>query len=221
MLNELKKDAETRMQKSLGSLSNNFNKIRTGRAHPSILDGITVSYYGSDTPLSQIANITVEDARTLAISPWEKPMVPEIEKAIMKSDLGLNPSTSGDLIRLPMPALTEETRKVFIKQARAEAENARISIRNVRRDILADVKGLLKDKEITEDDERRGHTPLLCCQPSIVRSIACLHASAIATSAYVSSTNRRAETAISLRPLLSSTSETIEAANSAAEAAGA
>lgn len=157
MINELKKDAEVRMQKSLDALANNFNKIRTGRAHPSILDGITVSYYGTDTPLNQVANITVEDARTLAISPWEKPMVPEIEKAIMKSDLGLNPATSGDLIRLPMPALTEETRKGFIKQARAEAENARVSIRNVRRDILSDVKALLKEKEITEDEDRRAH----------------------------------------------------------------
>jgi len=157
MIEELKKDAEVRMQKSLDALANNFNKIRTGRAHPSILDGITVSYYGTDTPLNQVANITVEDARTLAISPWEKPMVPEIEKAIMKSDLGLNPATSGDLIRLPMPALTEETRKGFIKQARAEAENARVAIRNVRRDILGDIKGLLKEKEITEDEDRRAH----------------------------------------------------------------
>ncbi len=157
MIEDLKQDAEVRMQKSLDALANNFNKIRTGRAHPSILDGITVSYYGTDTPLNQVANITVEDARTLAINPWEKPMVPEIEKAILKSDLGLNPATSGDLIRLPMPALTEETRKGFIKQAKAEAENARVSIRNVRRDILGDVKTLLKDKEITEDEERRAH----------------------------------------------------------------
>lgn len=157
MIEDLKQDAQVRMQKSLDALANNFNKIRTGRAHPSILDGITVSYYGTDTPLNQVANVTVEDARTLAISPWEKPMVPEIEKAILKSDLGLNPATSGDLIRLPMPALTEETRKGFIKQAKAEAENARVSIRNVRRDILGEVKTLLKDKDITEDEERRAH----------------------------------------------------------------
>ncbi len=155
MIDEIQKDAEVRMKKSLEALAGNFNKIRTGRAHPSILDGITVSYYGVDTPLSQVANITVEDARTLGVSPWEKSMVIEIEKAIMKSDLGLNPATSGDLIRLPMPALTEETRKGYIKQARKEAENARVSVRNARRDAIGDVKDLLKEKEITEDDERR------------------------------------------------------------------
>jgi len=155
MINEIKQDAEVRMQKSLEALSNNFNKIRTGRAHPSILDGVMVSYYGSDTPLSQVANVSVLDARTLSISPWEKQLTPDIEKAILKSDLGLNPNTTGDLIRLPMPALTEETRKNFIKQAKNEAENARISIRNIRRDALAQVKDLLKEKEISEDDERR------------------------------------------------------------------
>lgn len=155
MLNDLKKDAEKRMTKSLDALSNHFNKIRTGRAHPSILDGIMVPYYGADTPLNQLANVNVEDARTLSIAPWEKQLVPDIEKAIMKSDLGLNPSTSGGVIRLPMPALTEETRKNFIKQAKAEAENARVSIRNARREVLSDVKALLKDKEISEDDEHR------------------------------------------------------------------
>lgn len=155
MLNDLKKDAESRMAKALDALGNNFNKIRTGRAHPSILDGIHVSYYGAETPLSQLANIGMEDARTLTISPWEKNLVPEIEKAIMKSDLGLNPSTNGGLIRLPMPALTEETRKNYIKQARSEAEHARVSIRNIRRDVLSEVKALLKEKEITEDDEHR------------------------------------------------------------------
>lgn len=155
MLNDLKKDAESRMDKALDALGNNFNKIRTGRAHPSILDGIHVSYYGAETPLSQLANIGMEDARTLTISPWEKTLVPEIEKAIMKSDLGLNPSTNGGLIRLPMPALTEETRKNYIKQARSEAEHARVSIRSIRRDVLSEVKALLKEKEITEDDEHR------------------------------------------------------------------
>jgi len=155
MINEINKDAEVRMQKSLDSLASSFNKIRTGRAHPSILDGIMVSYYGVDTPLSQLANISVEDARTLAVSPWEKPLVPEIEKAIMKSDLGLNPATSGDLIRLPMPALTEETRKGFFKTAKSEAEGARVAIRNIRRDAIASVKDLLKDKDISEDDDRR------------------------------------------------------------------
>ncbi len=155
MINEIKSEAEARMKKSLESLAVHFNKIRTGRAHPSILDGLTVSFYGTETPLNQVGNVTVEDARTLAISPWEKAMVPEIEKAIMKSDLGLNPSTNGGLIRVPMPALTEETRKGFIKQARSEAETGRVSIRNVRRDAIAQVKDLLKDKEISEDEDRK------------------------------------------------------------------
>lgn len=155
MIDDIKKDAEARMKKSLDALGTHFNKIRTGRAHPSILDGITVSYYGNATPLNQVGNVVVEDARTLAINPWEKSLVPEIEKAIMKSDLGLNPSTSGGLIRVPMPALTEETRKGFIKQARNEAESARVSVRNVRRDALAQVKDLLKEKEIGEDDEHK------------------------------------------------------------------
>jgi ribosome recycling factor len=155
MIEDLKKDAKERMTKSVEALGHAFNKIRTGRAHPSLLDGITISYYGVDTPLSQVANINVSDARTLSIVPWEKKMVGEIEKAIMKSDLGLNPSTAGEVIRLPMPPLTEETRKVLIKQAKAEAENARISIRNIRRDVLSDIKSLLKDKDITEDEERK------------------------------------------------------------------
>ena len=155
MINDIKKDAEQRMSKALDALGNNMNKIRTGRAHPSLLDGITISYYGTDTPLSQVANITVSDARTLAISPWEKHLVPDIEKAIMKSSLGLNPSTSGDLIRIPLPMLTEETRKGFIKQAKTEAENGRVAVRNVRRDVLGNVKTLLKDKAISEDDDRR------------------------------------------------------------------
>ncbi|MFT7558479.1 MAG: ribosome recycling factor [Flavobacteriales bacterium] len=157
MINEIKKDAEERMTKSIESLGVNFNKIRTGRAHPSILDGVMVSFYGSNTPLSQAANISVLDARTLSISAWDKTLIPEIEKAIMKSDLGLNPATSGDLIRVPMPPLTEETRKGFIKKARSEAENARISVRNARRDALSTVKSLLKDKDISEDDDRRAH----------------------------------------------------------------
>lgn len=155
MLNEIKKDAEVRMTKSVEVLGHNFNKIRTGRAHPSILDSVSVSYYGNPTPLSQVANISVLDARTLSISPWEKGITPDIEKAIMKSDLGLNPASSGDLIRVPMPALTEETRKNYIKQARSEAEAGRVSIRNIRRDVLASVKDLLKEKEITEDEDRR------------------------------------------------------------------
>ncbi|MGI9269868.1 MAG: ribosome recycling factor [Porticoccus sp.] len=155
MLDDLKTDIEARMTKSIGALSNAFNKIRTGRAHPSLLDGLTVSYYGSDTPLSQVGNVNVIDARTLSVSVWEKDLIPEVEKAIHKSDLGLNPSTTGDLIRIPMPQLTEETRKNFIKKARSEAESARISIRNARREILSNVKDLLKKKDITEDNERQ------------------------------------------------------------------
>lgn len=155
MIDEIKKDAQSRMTKALEALASNFNKIRTGRAHPSILDGIQVSYYGNATPLSQVANVSVEDARTLSITPWEKNLVPDIEKAIMKSDLGLNPSTAGTVIRLPMPMLTEETRKNFTRKAKHEAENARVSIRNNRRDAMAEIKVLLKDKEISEDDERR------------------------------------------------------------------
>ena len=154
MINDVKQDAQERMAKSVEVLGLNFNKIRTGRAHPSILDSVSVSYYGNPTPLSQVANISVLDNRTLSVSPWEKPMVPEIEKAIMKSDLGLNPVTTGELIRVPMPPLTEETRKGYIKQARAEAENARVSVRNVRRDAISTLKDLQKEKEISEDEER-------------------------------------------------------------------
>ncbi len=155
MIEDIKQEAEARMEKSLEALATNFNKIRTGRAHPSILDGITVSYYGADTPLSQVANINIEDARTLAVTPWEKPMVPEIEKAIMKSDLGLNPVTAGENIRIPMPMLTEETRKGYIKQAKQEAESGRVSVRNARRDALSMLKDLLKEKEISEDEDRK------------------------------------------------------------------
>jgi ribosome recycling factor len=156
VLEELKKDAQERMDKSLGALGNAFTRLRTGRAHPGLLDGIMVDYYGTPTPLNQIANIGVEDNRTLAVTPWEKPMIPVVEKAILKSDLGLNPTTTGDKIRLPMPPLTEENRRDLTKVAKNEAENARISIRNVRRDANAQLKELLKDKDITEDEARRG-----------------------------------------------------------------
>ncbi|MEL7968484.1 ribosome recycling factor [Vreelandella neptunia] len=156
MINDIKKDADSRMQKSVEALHSNFNKIRTGRAHPSILDAVTVDYYGSQVPLSQVASVNVEDARTLTIAPWEQGMVQKIEKAIMISDLGLNPASAGNVIRVPMPMLTEETRKGYIKQARSEAENARVAVRNVRRDANGDFKSLLKDKEITEDDQREG-----------------------------------------------------------------
>ncbi|MDR6177460.1 ribosome recycling factor [Pseudomonas sp. SORGH_AS 211] len=155
MINEIKKDAQVRMTKTLEALGHAFAKIRTGRAHPSILDSVMVSYYGSDTPLRQVANVTVEDSRTLALSVFDKGMIQAVEKAIMTSDLGLNPATAGTTIRVPMPALTEETRKGFTKQARSEAEQARVSVRNIRRDALAQLKDLLKEKEISEDEDRR------------------------------------------------------------------
>ncbi|MAY14521.1 MULTISPECIES: ribosome recycling factor [Oceanospirillaceae] len=154
MVNDIKKDAEERMDKSLQAMLESFKKIRTGRANPAILDGVMVDYYGTPTAISQVANIIVEDGRSLAINPWEKNLVPQIERAILKSDLGLNPATNGDTIRLPMPALTEETRKTYIKQARAEAEKGRVAIRNIRRDANGKAKDLLKEKLISEDELR-------------------------------------------------------------------
>lgn len=155
MIKEIKSQAETKMKKSIESLEHVFARLRTGRANPSILEGVMVSYYGTDTPLTQIASIVVEDARTLSISPWEKNLIPQIEKAILKSDLGLNPTTAGSVIRLPMPPLTEETRRGLVKTAKGEAENARVSVRNLRRDANAEVKALLKDKQISEDEEKK------------------------------------------------------------------
>jgi ribosome recycling factor len=155
VLNEIKKETKQRMEKSIEALHAAFNKVRTGRAHPGILDTVMVPYYGSDTPLKQLANISVEDGRTLAISAWEQPLIPVIEKAIMSAGLGLNPSSNGNLIRVPMPALTEETRRDMVKLARHEAESARVSIRNARRDANSTIKDLLKEKEISEDEERR------------------------------------------------------------------
>ncbi len=154
MINDLKQDSEQRMQKTLESLEQGFAKVRTGRAHPSILNGVMVSYYGSDVPLNQVANVGIEDSRTLIVQPFERTMVSAIDKAIRESDLGLNPITA-DAIRVPLPALTEETRRDMQKVARSEAENAKVAIRNIRRDVLGDIKSLLKDKEISEDDERR------------------------------------------------------------------
>jgi ribosome recycling factor len=154
MINDLKKDSEERMSKTLESLEHGFAKVRTGRAHPSILNGVMVSYYGSDVPLNQVANIGVEDSRTLLVQPFERSMVSAIDKAIRESDLGLNPITA-DAIRVPLAALTEETRRDMQKVARSEAENAKVAIRNIRRDVLGDIKALLKEKEISEDDERR------------------------------------------------------------------
>ena len=156
MIDDIKNEASERMEKSLEALGHNFNKIRTGRAHPSLLDGLKVQYYGADTPLNQVANVNVEDARTLSLTAWDRSMIPEIEKAILKSDLGLNPATAGEVIRFPMPMLTEEIRKGFIRQARHEAESARVSVRNARRDAMGMLKELVKEKEISEDDERRG-----------------------------------------------------------------
>ena len=156
MIDDIRQETEERMGKALEALSHNFNKIRTGRAHPSLLDSIRVEYYGAETPLNQLANINIEDARTLSVIAFDKAITPDIERAIMKSDLGLNPATAGEVIRIPMPVLTEETRKGYIKQARAEAESARVSVRNGRRDGLGMLKELLKEKEISEDEERRG-----------------------------------------------------------------
>jgi len=155
MIDEIIKDAESRMNKSIDSLKGELAKVRTGRAHPSLLEHIMVDYYGSDTPLSQVASIGVEDARTLTVTPWEKPMVQAVEKAIMKSDLGLNPNTAGSVIRIPMPQLTEERRRDLVKVVRHEGENAKVAIRNIRRDANSDFKSLEKEKEISEDDERR------------------------------------------------------------------
>ncbi|WP_148863358.1 ribosome recycling factor [Marinobacter fonticola] len=156
MIDEIKSDAETRMKKSLDALHSAFNKIRTGRAHPAILDSVMVNYYGQQTPLKQIAAVNVEDSRTLAVAPWEKGLIPVIEKAIMMSDLGLNPASTGDVIRVPMPMLTEDSRREMVKQAKADAEHGRVSIRNARRDANNDLKELLKEKDITEDEERKG-----------------------------------------------------------------
>lgn len=156
MIDDIRDEAKTRMGKTLDALEAAFKRIRTGRANPSLLDAIKVEYYGNETPLNQVANIGIEDARTLTVAPWEKSMVQPIEKAIMTADLGLNPATAGTVIRVPMPPLTEETRKGYTRQARQEAEQARVSIRNIRRDANGDLKDFLKEKEITEDDERRG-----------------------------------------------------------------
>jgi ribosome recycling factor len=155
MLEDLKKDADARMHKCVQAFQADLKKLRTGRAHPSLVEHLKVDYYGSEVPLQQVANISVEDARTLTISPWEKSMVGPIEKAIHKSELGLSPMTAGQVIRVPLPPLTAERRRDITKVVRQDAENARVSIRNVRRDVLADIKELLKEKEISQDDERK------------------------------------------------------------------
>ena len=155
MIEDLKKDAEVRMSKSVESLKTELTKLRTGRAHTSLLEHITVEYYGSEVPLTQVANISVADARMLTVTPWEKQMVSVVEKAILNSGMGLNPASAGEVIRVPLPPLTEERRKDMIRVVRQEGEGARVAIRNIRRDVLGDIKTLLKEKEITEDDERR------------------------------------------------------------------
>jgi len=155
VINDIKKDADTRMEKCVEAFKNQISKVRTGRASPSLLDGIMVPYYGTPTPLRQLASVTVEDSRTLKINVFDRSLSPAVEKAIMASDLGLNPSSAGTDIRVPLPALTEERRKDLIKVVRGEAEQGRVSVRNVRRDANDKVKALLKDKEISEDDERR------------------------------------------------------------------
>lgn len=156
MLNEIKKETSERMAKSVAALKQELTKLRTGRAHTSLLDHITVDYYGSQVPLNQVANVGIEDSRTLTVTPWERSMVAVIEKAIVTSDLGLNPASAGTVIRVPLPALTEERRKDMIRVVRNEAEGGRIAVRNIRRDAIGNIKDLLKEKMIGEDDERRG-----------------------------------------------------------------
>lgn len=155
MIKEIHQDADERMGKSLEVLAAHFARIRTGRANPNLLDGIEVDYYGNPTPLNQVASVTVEDARTLVISPWEKKLVSDIEKAILKSDLGITPASTSEVVRVPLPALTEQNRKDLAKQARHEAENAKIAIRNIRRDAINDIRELVKEKEVAEDEAHR------------------------------------------------------------------
>lgn len=155
MLDDLKKDATLRMQKCVTAFKDQLKKLRTGRAHTSLIEHIKVDYYGTETPLNQVANIATEDARTLSITPWEKSMVQPIEKAILKSDLGLNPSTAGQIIRINLPAMTEERRRDITKVVRAEAENARVAVRSVRREVMNELKEMLKEKLIAQDDDRR------------------------------------------------------------------
>ena len=158
MIDEILDDARSRMGKSVEAMRMELSRIRTGRAHPSILDHVTVEYYGSEVPLSQVANVSVEDARTLSIVPWERPMVGVIEKAIINSDLGLNPNSAGTVIRVPLPPLTEERRRDLVRVVRQEAENGRVAIRNIRRDAISDFKDLLKEKEASEDEVRKAET---------------------------------------------------------------
>jgi len=160
MLEDIKKDAAARMAKCVQTFQGDLRKLRTGRAHPSLVEHLKVDYYGSDVPLSQVANITIEDARTITITPWEKTMVQVIEKAIHKSDLGLTPMSAGAVIRVPLPPLTEERRRDITKVVRQDAENARVAVRNVRRDVMNDTRELQKEKMITQDDEKRAEAEI-------------------------------------------------------------
>lgn len=157
MLDDIRKDASQRMQKCVAAFQADLKKLRTGRAHPSLVEHMKVDYYGTETPLNQLANIAIEDARTLVITPWDKAAVQAVEKAIFKSDLGLTPMTAGTVIRVPLPPLTEERRRDMVKVLKSEAENARVAVRAVRRDVLSDVKDMLKEKMISQDDEKRVH----------------------------------------------------------------
>ncbi|MAZ77573.1 MAG: ribosome recycling factor [Legionellaceae bacterium] len=159
-MQKVKADAESRMKKSIEVLHHELGKVRTGRAHPNLLEHIMVSYYGNDTPLNQVANVTVLDARTLQVAPWEKGLLPTVEKAIVQSDLGLNPASSGDVLRIPLPPLTEERRRDLIKVVKSEGEKAKVAIRNVRRDANDELKSLLKAKELGEDEEHRAQADI-------------------------------------------------------------
>lgn len=171
MINEIKQDAQERMDKSVEALKNSLGKVRTGRAHPSLLSGISVEYYGAPTPLNQIANVVAEDARTLAITVFDKELTPKVEKAILMSDLGLNPMSAGTVIRVPLPPLTEERRRDLVKIVRGEAEGGRVAVRNIRRDANADLKALLKEKEISEDEDRKAQEEIQKLTDAAVKRI--------------------------------------------------
>ncbi len=171
MINEIKQDAQERMAKSIESLKGNLNKVRTGRAHASLLDNISVDYYGMETPLNQVGNISVPDARNLSITVFDKGMIAAVEKAIMKSDLGLNPQSNGTLIRIPLPPLTEERRKDLVKVVRGEAENGKIAIRNIRRDANSDIKSLQKEKEISEDEQHQAEDEIQKITDTFVKQV--------------------------------------------------
>ena len=171
MIDDILKDASTRMKKSTDALENEYSRLRTGRAHPSLLEHVKVEYYGSEVPLSQVANINTEDARMLTVTPWEQPMVKDVEKAIINSDLGLNPNTAGTVIRVPVPPMTEERRKDMVKVVRSEAENARVAVRNIRRDANNDLKMLEKEKEISKDEQKKGEESVQKLTDSAIKDI--------------------------------------------------